>query len=100
MSVLNSIWPYAVAVLVFILLIVIHELGHFLAAKSCGVKVNEFAVGFGPKIFGKRIGETYYRFNIIPLGGYCAMEGEDEQSNEPRAFCNAKAWKRFIIVIA
>ena len=100
LSVLNSIWPYAVAVLVFILLIVIHELGHFLAAKSCGVKVNEFAVGFGPKIFGKRIGETYYRFNIIPLGGYCAMEGEDEQSNEPRAFCNAKAWKRFIIVIA
>lgn len=100
LSFLNTVWPYAVAILVFILLIVIHELGHFFAAKSCKVKVNEFAVGFGPKIFGKRWGETYYRFNIIPLGGYCAMEGEDEQSSEPRAFCNAKAWKRFIIVVS
>lgn len=97
---MNTIWPYAVAVLVFILLIVIHEFGHFLTAKLCGVRVNEFAVGFGPKIFGKKIGETYYRFNIIPLGGYCAMEGEDEHSDEPRAFCNAKAWKRFVIVIS
>lgn len=100
LSLLNTIWPYAVAILVFILLIVIHEFGHFIAAKAARVKVNEFAVGFGPKIFGRKWGETYYRFNIIPLGGYCAMEGEDEQSSEPRAFCNAKAWKRFIIVIA
>lgn len=100
LNVLNAIWPYVVAVLMFILLIVIHEFGHFILAKATGVKVNKFAVGFGPKLFGKTWGETEYRVNLIPLGGYCAMEGEDETSSNPRAFCNAKAYKRFLIVAA
>lgn len=83
----------------FLLLIVIHEFGHFIAAKLTGVRVNEFAVGFGPKLFKKKIGETVYAFNLIPLGGYCAMEGEDETSTDERAFCNKGPLKRLYIVV-
>lgn len=95
----NNIWPYVVAVLLFLTLIIIHEFGHFIAAKAMGVRVNEFAVGFGPKLFSKRWGETKYSFNLIPLGGFCAMEGEDEDSSDSRAFCNKAAWRRFLIVV-
>lgn len=87
------------AILLFLMLIIIHEFGHFIAAKLMGVRVNEFAVGFGPKLFSKKWGETNYAFNLIPLGGYCAMEGEDEESADGRAFCNKKPWRRFIIVV-
>ncbi len=95
---LNNIWPYLVAILVFVLLIIIHEFGHFIAAKISGVRVNEFAVGFGPKLFKKKLGETTYALNLIPLGGYCAMEGEDETSTDDRAFCNKGPLKRLFIV--
>ena len=100
LSVLNNIWPYAVAVLVFIILIIIHEFGHFIAAKLMGVRVNEFAVGFGPKLFAKTYGDTTYKVNLIPLGGYCAMEGEEDESTDEKAFCQKKPWRRFIIVIS
>lgn len=98
LDILNNIWPYAIAILLFLILIVIHEFGHFIAAKLLGVRVNEFAVGFGPKLFkwGKK--ETKYAINLIPFGGYCAMEGEDEASGDSRAFCNKKPWRRFLIV--
>lgn len=99
-SIWNTVWPYLVAVLMFLVLIIIHEFGHFVIAKLFKVRVNEFAVGFGPKLFKVQGKETLYRFNLIPFGGYCAMEGEDEESSDPRAFCNAKAWKRFLIVAA
>ena len=95
----GNVWPYLVAVLLFLILIIIHEFGHFIAAKLLGVRVNEFAVGFGPKLFSKKFGETKYAVNLIPLGGYCAMEGEDEVSSDDRAFCNKPAWRRFLIVI-
>lgn len=95
----NNVWPYIVAVLLFLILIIIHEFGHFIAAKLLGVRVNEFAVGFGPKLFSKQIGETKYAFNLVPLGGYCAMEGEDEDSGDAKAFCNKAPWRRFLIVI-
>jgi len=88
-----------VAVLLFLILIIIHEFGHFIAAKLLGVRVNEFAVGFGPKLFGRKIGETNYAFCLFPLGGYCAMEGEEENSQDERAFCNKSAWRRFLIVV-
>lgn len=94
----SNIWPYLVAILVFVLLIIIHEFGHFIAAKICGVRVNEFAVGFGPKLFKKKFGETTYAVNLVPLGGYCAMEGEDETSEDERAFCNKGPLKRLFIV--
>lgn len=87
------------AILLFLILIIIHEFGHFIAAKLLGVRVNEFAVGFGPKLFSKKWGETNYAFNLIPLGGYCAMEGEDEDSTDSKAFCNKAAWRRFLIVV-
>lgn len=88
------------AIIMFCLLIFIHELGHFMTAKACGVKVNEFALGMGPAIFKKQKGETLYALRAIPIGGYCAMEGEDEESEDARAFNNKPAWKKAIIVVA
>ncbi len=84
----------------FLVLILIHEFGHFIAAKAVGVRVNEFAIGFGPRLARWRWGETEYKINLIPFGGYCAMEGEDEASEDNRAFCNKAAWRRGIIIIA
>ena len=89
-----------IAVLLFELIIFVHEGGHFVAAKKSGVKVNEFALGMGPKIFSFKKGETTYSLRLLPIGGYCAMEGEDEESDNPRAFNNAKIWKRMIIIVA
>ena len=66
-----------IAILIFGVLIIIHELGHFAAAKACGVRVEEFAVGMGPAIFKKQKGETTYSLRCIPFGGFCAMTGED-----------------------
>lgn len=96
----NSAWPIILAILMFVLIIIIHEFGHFISAKLLGVRVNEFAVGFGPKLFSKQGKETKYSVRAIPFGGYCAMEGEDEESADPRAFGNKKPWRRFIIVAA
>ena len=79
------------AIIMFCILIFIHEFGHFIVAKACGVKVNEFALGMGPAIFKKQKGETLYALRAIPIGGYCAMEGEDEESEDERAFNNKKA---------
>lgn len=84
--------------LIFLVLIIIHEFGHFIAAKLCGVRVNEFAVGFGPKLFKKTVGETTYSVNLVPFGGYCAMEGEEETSADKRAFCNKSPLKRLFII--
>jgi len=89
-----------VAIIAFGILIATHELGHFLAAKACGVRVNEFAIGMGPAIFKKRRGETLYSLRCLPIGGYCAMEGEDEDSIDPRAFTAQAVWKRLIILVA
>lgn len=88
------------AILIFGVLIMTHELGHFITAKLFGVRVNEFSVCMGPAIWSKTVGETTYALRCIPIGGYCAMEGEDEASEDPRAFTSAKPWKRAIILIA
>ncbi len=88
------------AILALMFLIIMHELGHFAAAKACGVKVNEFSVFFGPAIHTWQGKETKYSLRCIPLGGYCAMEGEDDDSTNPRAFCAAPLWKRAVIVAA
>ncbi len=88
------------AILLFSVLIFVHELGHFLAAKASGVRVNEFALFMGPAIFKKQVGETLYSLRCIPIGGYCAMEGEDEDTDDPRSFQKAAWWKRLIILIA
>ncbi|HIT34104.1 MAG TPA: site-2 protease family protein [Candidatus Faecousia intestinigallinarum] len=88
------------AILLFSVLIFVHELGHFLAAKASGVQVNEFALFMGPAFFKKQVGETLYSIRCIPFGGYCAMEGEDGESDNPRAFGRAAWWKRLIILAA
>ena len=88
------------AILLFSVLIFIHELGHFVAAKLSGVKVNEFSLFMGPAIFKKQAGETLYAIRCIPIGGYCAMEGEDEDTDSPRSFQKAAWWKRLIILVA
>ena len=88
------------SVLLFSFLIFIHEFGHFIAAKKSGVQVNEFAIFMGPTIWKKQIGETLYSIKCIPIGGYCAMEGEDNDTDNPRSFQKAAWWKRLIILIA
>lgn len=89
-----------IAVVLFALIIGIHEFGHFITAKKCGVRVNEFSIGMGPKIFSKQGKETLYSLRLIPIGGYCAMEGEDEESTDERALNNKVWWKRAIILAA
>lgn len=89
-----------VGILFFGVLIAVHEGGHFLAAKSLDVQVNEFSIGMGPGIFKKQKGETLYSLRILPFGGYCAMEGEDEENGNPRAFSAKALWKKLIILVA
>ena len=98
---LGSVLFYVViAVLIFGVLIATHELGHFATAKLLGVQVNEFAVGMGPALWKKEKGETLYSIRALPIGGYCAMEGEDEESDNPRAFGRASGWKKIVILCA
>ncbi|MBP0962747.1 MAG: site-2 protease family protein [Oscillospiraceae bacterium] len=89
-----------IAILVFGVIIMIHELGHFVAAKLFGVKVNEFSLGMGPALFKFNRGETDYSLRLLPIGGYVSMEGENENSGDGRAFCNKPAWQRFIVLVA
>ena len=88
------------AILLFSILIFVHELGHFVAAKLSGVQVNEFSMFMGPALWKKKVGETLYAIRLIPIGGYCAMEGEDGGSDNPRSFDKAAWWKRLIILAA
>lgn len=89
-----------IAILVFGIIIIVHEFGHFIAAKKSGVRVNEFAIGMGPKLLSKQHGETRYSLRLLPIGGFCSMEGEDQSSDDERAFCRKSVIKRIIIVIA
>lgn len=91
---------YAIlAILIFGLLVGVHELGHFAVAKLFGVYVREFALGMGPALWKKRGKETLYALRAVPFGGYCVM-GEDEESDDPRAFPNQAPWKRALILFA
>ena len=89
-----------IAIVMFAVLIFVHELGHFLAAKACHVKVNRFALGMGPALFKRKRGETEYSLRAFPIGGFCEMEGEDEESGDERAFNNKKAWQKALILVA
>ena len=82
------------------LLIIIHEAGHMIVAKKCKVKVNEFSIGFGPIIWKKQGKETKYTLRLIPLGGFCSMEGEDERSENEGSFSKASIPRRLAIVFA
>lgn len=88
------------AILIFGVLIAVHELGHFLAAKLCGVRVNEFSIGMGPALWKKQKGETQYSLRLFPVGGFCAMEGEEEDSDDPTALNNQGFWAKLLIFAA
>ena len=88
------------AILVFGVLITVHELGHFMAAKACGVRVNEFSIGMGPALWKKQKGETQYSLRLFPVGGFCAMEGEEEDSDDPTALNNQGFWAKLLIFAA
>ncbi|MDR0859367.1 MAG: site-2 protease family protein [Oscillospiraceae bacterium] len=90
----------AIAIVAFGLLIAIHELGHFSMARLFGVQVNEFAFGMGPKILSHKGKETVYSWRLLPFGGFCAMEGEDEDSQNPHAFTNKPWWQQAVILVA
>lgn len=89
-----------IAILIFSFLIFIHELGHFMAAKLFDVKVNEFSIFMGPRLLHWGKGETEYSLRLLPLVGFCAMEGEDGSSDDPRSFTAKAPWKRCIILAA
>lgn len=88
------------AIFVFLMVILVHEFGHFAVAKSVGIRVNEFSIGMGPKLLQSKKGETEYTLRILPIGGYVKMEGEDETSNDPRSFSNVSAISRIAVVAA
>ena len=88
------------SLLVFLLVVMLHEFGHFAVAKLSGIKVNEFSIGMGPKIYQKQKGETFYSLRALPVGGYVAMEGEEDNSHDPRAFNNVSIVKRMAVVLA
>ncbi|KXG75788.1 RIP metalloprotease RseP [Thermotalea metallivorans] len=91
---------FITAILVFGLLVIFHELGHFIAAKLAGVKVHEFAVGMGPRFLKIKGKETEYSLRILPIGGYVKMEGEDESSEDERSFGNKPLWARMSVIVA
>lgn len=87
-----------IAILTIGVLVILHELGHFFAAKKFGVKVEEFGVGLPPRLFGRKYGETIYSVNALPIGGFVRMEGEEKRSDDPRSFSQKSLWRRFLIV--
>ncbi len=89
-----------ITIIIFGIVVMVHEWGHFIAAKKCGVLVEEFAIGMGPKIWGKRKGETLYSIRLFPLGGFCKMADENTENTEKEGFNNISVWKRMIIILA
>ena len=93
------VWGIIKFLILISFLVLIHEGGHFLTAKAVGMKVNQFAIGFGPKIWSYQGKETLYSIRWIPLGGFVALEGEEDDSEDPRAFNNKPVWARFLVVV-
>ncbi len=91
---------FLLVIILFCMLIAIHEFGHFITAKLSGVRVNEFAIGMGPLLWSRQKGETQYSLRLLPVGGYCAMEGEDGESDDPRSFGAQSFWKKAVILAA
>lgn len=84
--------------LMFTVIVVAHEWGHYITAKKCGVLVHEFAVGMGPILWSKQAGETLYSIRLFPIGGFCRMEEEEGESKNPRAMSSKKPWQKLLIV--
>ena len=88
------------ALLIFSLIVLFHEFGHFLLAKRGGIGVTEFSLGMGPRLFSKQIGETRYSVKLLPFGGSCMMVGEDGESDEENSFGSKSVWTRISVVAA
>lgn len=97
---MNVLITALASILIFGLIIFIHELGHFIAAKRGNIRVNEFSLGMGPALLSKKKGETTYSLRAFPIGGFCAMEGEDDESEDERSFNRAPVGRRILVVIA
>ena len=89
-----------VTVVMFLVMVSLHEFGHFIVGRLLNFKILEYAIGFGPTIFSRQRGEVKYSIRAVPLGGYCKFEGEDEDSKDQRAFSNQAVWKRILVVAA
>ncbi len=96
----QTVYPILIAILFFELIILVHEGGHFFAAKMMKIKVNEFSIGMGPKLFQFQKGDTKFTLRLILFGGYCAMEGEDSESDDKNSFANKKVIQRVFVVVA
>lgn len=102
---MHTILAVILAIVILLVMITVHEFGHYLAGKALKFKINEFAIGFGPKLFrrvSKKNGEAF-SIRLLPLGGFCAFEGEDggdEKDIHPDSFNNKAPWKRIIVLIA
>lgn len=97
---MNTLFTVLAAIIIFAVLIFVHEFGHFITAKIAKIKVHEFALGMGPKLFGFTKGETLYSIRLFPIGGYCKLEGEDSSSNDKRALVNKPPYVRLIVLAA
>lgn len=95
----QTVYPIIIAILFFELIIIVHEGGHFLAAKLMKIRVNEFSIGMGPKLFQFQKGDTKFTLRLILFGGFCAMEGEDGDSDDKNAFVNKKVIQRIFVVV-
>ena len=102
MDFLSNLPGIILALIAFGVLILVHEVGHLVAAKRSGVLVEEFWIGMGPTLLSHQFGETKYCLRLLPIGGACVMEGEDgdDGSVSDRAFSKVSRWRRFIILIA
>ncbi len=96
----HTVYPILIAILFFELIIIIHEGGHFVAARLMKIKVNEFSIGMGPKIIQFKRGETLYTLRLLLFGGYCAMEGESEESDDEGSFSKKSVGARIFVVVA
>ena len=97
---MTAVWTALAAILIFCVMIFVHELGHFISAKLLGIRVHEFAIGMGPKLISKKKGETLYSVRLLPLGGFCALEGEAQSSADEKALSNKPAWVKLIVMAA
>ena len=97
---LTNILFVFLAIVMLGLIVTVHEFGHYLVGRLCGIGILEFSVGFGPRLLGWERKGIKYSLRLIPLGGFCAFVGEDEQNDDPRAMSNQPVWKRFLTVLA
>lgn len=98
----GTVLSVLLAILILLVMICVHEFGHFISGRLLGFKINEFAIGFGPKLFkhrGKKHG-TLFSVRAFPLGGFCAFQGEDEEESDPDSFNNKKPWQRIIVLVS